>query len=274
MTDDGPGPGGGSGRDDGAPDTRLAAAVAADDGSPAAYGEVLAALATARVFLALSAQALGTTGSTVAPGLRQESAAQMQLLSLVSSRGSRALPAFLDGHQVQRWRPEARPVPVPGPQACRTVLEDGAAALLLDPVGRALAVTGTALVELAGGRVPVPGAGLSTRAVEAKLVAGAAAAPALLTALGRALAGEPVSAARLLQGPDGPVLGLVPDPAAGAAQHAATPAALAALAQRVRLRLGPDLPATGLDLALVPADGPGQPVPLRVPRRARPPWRR
>ena len=80
---------------------------------------------TARVFLPLAAQALATEPSAV-PGLRQESAAQMALLSLVSPTGQRALPAFLAATDVPRWRPDARPVPVSGADACRTVLEDGA----------------------------------------------------------------------------------------------------------------------------------------------------
>ena len=239
--------------EDGRADPRLSAALAAYDGSAAASGEVYAALAGARVFLALSAQAVGIEPADVA-GLRQESSAEMALLSLVGAGGERALPAFLDGHEVQRWRAEARPVPVPGPQACRTVLDDGAAALLLVP--GSFAVTGIVLRELAEGRVPVPGAALSTRSAHVQLVPGPTAPPDLLGALGASLAGEPVRAARLLAGPDGPVLGLV---------TGLSPPELAALAARVRDRLGDRLPPTGLDLAVVAADGPGQPVPL--PRR-------
>ena len=234
--------------DAGLPDPRLAAALTAYDGSPSSLGEVLAALAGARVFLALAA-----TQTSVA-----DHGAQMSLLSLASVRGDRALPAFLDGHAVQRWRPEARPVPVAGPLACRTVLDDGAGALLLDPTGRALVVAADALAELAAGRVPVPGSALSTRAAQVELVAGPPAPPGLLPALARALAGEPLTAARLLVGPDGPVLGVAAD---------LPPAGLAALAARLRDRLGADLPAGGLDLALVPAVGPGEPVPLARPRR-------
>lgn len=249
----------GSSLDDGGADPRLTAALAAEDGSPAAWGEVLAALATARVFLALSADALATEPSTV-PGLRSESAAQMSLLSLVSPRGARALPAFLVAHDVQRWRPEARPVRVTGPSACRAVLDDGADALLLDPGGHALAVTGVALGELAAGRVMVPGAPLSTRTAEVELVAGLVAPPGLVAALSRALMGEPVDGARLLAGPDGPVLGVV---------TVLSAAGLAALAARVRLRLGTDLPPSGLDLAAVAPGGPGEQVPLERARSAR-----
>ncbi len=252
-----PEPGDAEPGDAGRPDPRLAAALAGGAGGGAARAEVLAALVTARVFLPLAAQALATEPSATT-GLRQESSAQMALLSLVSPEGLRALPAFLDGHEVQRWRPDARPVPVSGADACRTALEDGAAALLLDPTGAAVVVTGSALAELAAGRVPVDGA-LSTRTATVELVDGDA-DPALLAALAAALAGEPVTAARVLSGPDGPVLGLV---------TSLPPAELVALAARVRRRLGPDLPASGLDLAVVPPDGPGRPVPLPAPARAR-----
>jgi len=68
-----------------------------------------------------------------------------------------------------------------------------------------------------------------------------------------ALAGEGLRSARLLDGPDGPVLGV-------AADTPLTPAGLAALAQRIMQRLGADLPADGLDLAQVPVQGPGQQV--------------
>ncbi len=236
--------------------------MAAYDGGGAALAEVLAALLTARVFLPLAAQALTTQASAV-PGLRQESAAQMALLSLVAPDGARALPAFLDGHQVQGWRADARPVPVSGADACRTVLEDGAVALLLDPTGAAVPVSGAALAELAAGRVPVDGA-LSTRRAVVELGDGDV-DPALLAALPAALAGEPVTAARVLTGPDGPVLGLVTGLA---------PADLAALAARVRLRLGRDLPAAGLDLAVVPPGGPGRAVPLPAPPRTTRRWGR
>ena len=58
--------------------------------------------------------------------------------------------------------------------------------------------------------------------------------------------------ARLLEGPDGLVLGLDAD---------LDPAGLAALADRVVRRLGPALPLDGLDVAVV-GTGPGIPVTL------------
>ncbi len=280
------------GVDDGQPDARLMAALAADDGSPAGRSEVWAALATARVFLPLAARRHGSAGS----------AADMALVLIGSTSGARALPAFADGHAVQRWRAEARPVPVTGPEACRTALDDGAQALLLDPTGAALAITGSELSEIAAGRVPVAGTGLSSRRVQGGSVSGPgpgtyggdtpsvdALSPALaplpdrlLTALGRALGAESeVVSARLLAGPHGPVVGLVlsaprsdrsgsdgagsgraGSDGAGSDRAGADPAWLARLAERVRARLGSELPPAGLDLAVVRAEGPGQPISL------------
>lgn len=250
--------------DDGQPDPRLAAALTAwrAQRSPAAGAEVLAALSGARVFLALAARATGTeTSATTA--LTQERGAEMALLSVVRGDGARALPAFADGRGVQAWRAEARPVPAPGPQACRTALDDDAHALLLDPHGAAFVVGRAELEVLAQGRVPVPGTRLETHRTAIGLAAPSAPVdPALLACLVDALEHEPVTGARVLQGPDGPVLGVVPAAAPDAA-------ALAALAARVAAHLGSALPAAGLDLAVVAPDGPGVPVRLRRGR-----WRR
>ena len=211
------------------------------------------------MFLALATRATGTEVSDVT-GLAQERGADMALLSVQRPDGARALPAFADGHLVQRWRPEARPVPVPGQQACATAVDDGAVALLLDPLGAAMAVSGEELAALAAGLVPVPGTRLATRRTESALSPpGAPPDAGLLAALSRALDAEPVREARLLDGPDGPVLGVVPQAALGGAE-------LAALAGRVAARLGDDLPPAGLDLAVVDGEV-GTPVPLRRRRR-------
>jgi hypothetical protein len=248
--------------DDGAPDPRLTEALQRWKAAPgaAARAEVLAALSGARVFLALAARATGTEVSETT-GLVQERSAEMALLSVVRPDGARALPAFTDGHAVQRWRPEARPVPVPGPLACSTARDDAAAALLLDPPTAGFVVDAGELAALAAGRVPVPGSAVSTRRTSASLTAPSGPLDERLVAgLVAALTGEAVRSARLLDGPDGPVLGIVPVGPASAAD-------LAGLADRVARRLGPLLPAGGLDLAAVPPDGPGHPLPMPVTGR-------
>jgi hypothetical protein len=100
--------------------------------------------------------------------------------------------------------------------------------------------------------VPVPGSTLSSRTAASPepLTAAAEAPPELVAALRRALAEEPLRAARLLEGQDGLVLGVAPAVPLDAA-------GLAALAQRVVGALGSTLPAAGLQLQLVPRRGPG-----------------
>jgi hypothetical protein len=216
---------------------------------PQQRARALAALATGRVFAAVTAR---STAEHVDPGtgLRAESTAEMALVTLAGSSG-RGVPVFLDVPSLLAFADGARPVRLTLPEACTAALEDGAVAVVVDPAGASLVLTGEELTELAAGRVPVPGAALSTRATTGELREPEHPDPQLLEVLERALRGEPVKAARLLAGPDGPVLGIVPS-------QPLDPAALAALAARVGPRL--DRP---LDLAVVPREGPGQPVRVR-----------
>ena len=249
--------------DTGGADPRLAAALARLTATPgtAARAEVLAALVGARVFAPVTAR---STAEHVEEhtGLRAESSAEMVLLSLVGSAGGRAVPLFVDAAGAVSFRAGARPVPLPGPDACAAALQDGAAGVLLDPPGAALALTGPELHELALGRVPVAGAPLSTARTTAPLTAPSDADPDLLARVADALQGEPVQAARLLQGPDGPVLGVVP-------QAPLDAAALAALAARVL----PSVGVADLALAVVAPGGPGLAVPLRQAPGRRSWWR-
>lgn len=238
--------------DTGLADPALAAALAGwtADRTPAARARVLAALAVARVFVAVQARATAEHVDA-GTGLRAESTAQMALLTLAGSSGP-GLPVFLDVPSVTGFAEGARPVRLQAPQACEAALDNGASAVVVDPGGAALVLTGAELAELAAGRVPVPGAqALSARTTTQALTEPAQVDPALVHALAQALQGEPLRAARLLGGPDGLVLGVVP-------QRRLDPAALAALAAR----LAPRLPVP-LDLAVVPPDGPGAPVPVR-----------
>jgi hypothetical protein len=125
--------------DDGAADPRLAAELTLYDGSPAARARVLATLAEARVFVAITATSTAEhiEGGT---GLRAESSAEMALVSLVASDGERAVPAFADASALVARRVDIRPVPVLGRELAAAALTDGAAAVLLDPTGAAVIV--------------------------------------------------------------------------------------------------------------------------------------
>lgn len=235
--------------DSGAPDGPLAAALAADPTVAAGRAGVLAALLDARVFATVTATA---TGVEQAPstGLKAESTTELAVVLIALPDGSRALPVFSDLLAMRSFGADARPVPMTGRQACAAALEQGAEAVVLDPAGRALALSVDEVRALAAGWVPVPGSSLASRRTTEQLASPAAAPVALLAALSRAVAPERLRAARLLEGTDGPVLGVTP-------RRPLAPADVAALAARVRDRLGPDLPPAGLDLTVVPQAGPG-----------------
>lgn len=244
--------------DDGSADPRLAAALGAYDGAPATRAEVLAAVAGARLFVAITATSTAEHVEA-GTGLRAESSAEMALVSLVASDGARAIPVFADTAALERWRLDVRPVPVEAAYLCRAALDDGAVAVLLDPAGAAVVLREPDLHALAAGYVPVPGATVAGRRTTQALTEPAEPPdPVLLAALADAVAPERLKAARLLDGPSGPVLGVAP-------RRPLDPAGLAALAGRVAERLGEQLPPHGLDLAVVPPKGPG----ARVTRRGR-----
>jgi hypothetical protein len=231
--------------DAGEADPRLASAL-----SGGSRAEVLAALVGARVFAAISAAS--TAEHVTEHGLRAESSAEMSVL-LLEQDGARALPVFTAATAVRRWRLDARPVRLTGSEACRAALEEGAEAVVLDPGGAAVVLDAAELATLAQGWVPVPGSAVATRHADVALTVPTAVPDGLVGQLAAALRPERLRAARLLQAPDGLVLGVAP-------ARRLDPAGLAALAQRVVVRLGAHLPAEGLDLAQVPLRGPGLPV--------------
>ncbi|ALO67552.1 hypothetical protein AS189_14960 [Arthrobacter alpinus] len=117
--------------DDGATDAGFAAALqalAAGDGSEA---EVVASLATARVFIPIVAQlAEQIVGEN---GLVSDKESDMALVTLNGPDGRRALPVFTNAEALTRWHPEARPVAVYAARAALSAVAEEAALLVLDP---------------------------------------------------------------------------------------------------------------------------------------------
>lgn len=110
--------------DDGGADPQLAAALEFDgDGQLAA---VVHALAQARVLVPV------VTRREESEAGRQASAA---LVSVAAPDGRSALPAFSSMTTLQRWRPDARPVPVAGPRAALAGAEETDGLLVLDAAG-------------------------------------------------------------------------------------------------------------------------------------------
>ncbi|MCB5273119.1 hypothetical protein BJG92_00633 [Arthrobacter sp. SO5] len=122
--------------DDGTADSGYAAALAAlaaGDGDEAA---VVAALATARVFVPIVAQLAEDGEGAVGPRgdrLQGDKQADMALVTLKAPDGRTALPVFTSAASLAAWHPEARPVAVYAARAALSAVAEGAELLVLDP---------------------------------------------------------------------------------------------------------------------------------------------
>ena len=117
--------------DDGMADAGYLAAVAAlRDGSGGEEG-VVAALATARVFIPIVAQ-LAEEAET-SHGLHADKQADMALVTLRAADGRTALPAFTSAAALAAWHPDARPVAVYAARAALSAVAEDAELLVLDP---------------------------------------------------------------------------------------------------------------------------------------------
>ena len=138
--------------DDGSPAPALAAALAAGD-----VEQVAVALVAARVLVPVVA-VLGDGPAPIGPhGRPIDKSADMAVATLVAPDGRRALPVFSSAGALAAWDKTARPVPVEGPRAALSAVQDGCAALVVDPGGpRPVVLPRPALWALAQGRGWVP----------------------------------------------------------------------------------------------------------------------
>lgn len=136
--------------DRGEADPALAEALAAHQAGTASSGQVLAALQDARLLVPVVA-VLGEV-ELDEHGLAHDKTSDMAAVLVQNAAGRTGLLAFTSLATLQRWNPEARPVPVPAATAATAAVQDGAAALLVDLAGPAsYAVTGDDLTRLAAG---------------------------------------------------------------------------------------------------------------------------
>jgi hypothetical protein len=142
--------------DDGSADPRSAAALAAFASGEGSEHAALTALSCSRLLVPVVAVA-GGAGGAGEDGAGGEKHSEMSLPTLVGRDGRRAVPAFTGVETLARWRPEARPVPVPAALVWQAAAEDSCA-VVVDVAGPVpLAVDGARLAALAGGQpVPLP----------------------------------------------------------------------------------------------------------------------
>ena len=166
------------------------------------------------------AEGAGEAGPGRAAGLRQEKSTEMALPTLIGRDGRAAIIAFTSLDALTRWRPDARPVPVPAASVWLAGLRD-ASAVVIDVAGLVpVAVDGARLAALAAGRpVPMPHQD-----------------PDVLAALQAALANEPLIAQAALTSPDQRIADRIEPDDAGLA--------------------GPDM--SGLDIAALDAAAPAE----------------
>ncbi|MFJ3649065.1 SseB family protein [Streptomyces murinus] len=143
--------------DDGSPEPRLAAALTAWSAAPSgtAETELLALLADARLLVPIVA-VLGET-ETGPDGRKGEKTSDMAVATLRLPDGRRGLPAFTSLDALARWRPDARPAPVPACKAVEAAWHAGAETLLIDLSGPVFyALSGAALRAVAERRPHLP----------------------------------------------------------------------------------------------------------------------
>ena len=117
--------------DDGLADGGVAAALAALAAGEGDEAGVHRALASARVFVAVVASL--AEGGLGEHGFAEDKEADMALVTLTAPDGRKALPAFTSVERLAAWHSGARPVAVYAPRAALSAVAEGAELLVLDP---------------------------------------------------------------------------------------------------------------------------------------------
>jgi hypothetical protein len=149
--------------DDGSVARPVADAMAGYANGTGSEHAALTALAAARLLVPIVAvvtrggDPVSDGPAAAPPAQRAEKASEMALPTLIGQDGRRAVLAFTGLDAITRWRPDARPVPVPAGQVFEAALAE-ADAVVIDVAGPVpLAIDGARLVALAtGGPLPRP----------------------------------------------------------------------------------------------------------------------
>lgn len=125
-------------RDDGSADPVLAGVLAAHTAGRASVGDVVAALAGARVLVAILPHGRDAVPADVAARAAYEPAAsRAAVIGMAAGDGRAAMPVFTSVAALAAWRADARPVPTAAAQAARGALAEGWQVVVLDPAGPA-----------------------------------------------------------------------------------------------------------------------------------------
>ncbi|GAA2860870.1 SseB family protein [Paenarthrobacter ilicis] len=117
--------------DDGTADAGYLAAIAALQAGTGSEAEVVASLATARVFVPVVAQLAEEAEG--AHGLHADKQADMALVTLKAPDGRTAMPVFTSAATLEAWHSGARPVAVYAARAALSAVSEDAQLLVLDP---------------------------------------------------------------------------------------------------------------------------------------------
>lgn len=138
--------------DTGDADPAVAAALTAYAAGQVTQHAVLSAVAASRLLVPVVA-VLAEAGEDGA-----EKETEMALPTLIGNDGRKAVIAFTSIATMERWRPDARPVPVPAPRLWPAVTAERADAVVIDVAGPVqLVIEGPLLASLAAGHQPPVG---------------------------------------------------------------------------------------------------------------------
>lgn len=96
-----------------------------------AHTDALLTLSGCRVLVPLLAEA-GEVGLTP-EGRLVEKTQELSIVTVAGPDGRRAMPVFSSVKTMRAWNPEARPIPVPMPQAAIAAAQDETALIIVDP---------------------------------------------------------------------------------------------------------------------------------------------
>ncbi|MBN9613055.1 MAG: SseB family protein [Actinobacteria bacterium] len=114
---------------------RAAARVASTGEGPtalaAAHAETVAVLSGCRLLIPLLAEA-GDLGATP-DGRTVEKTQELSIVTVAGPDGRKVMPAFSSVETMRAWNPEARPIPVPAPQAALAAAQEQTDLIIIDP---------------------------------------------------------------------------------------------------------------------------------------------